>query len=102
MTELLIMRHGKSDWSLGVSDFQRPLNRRGERAAAQMADWVADQDLHPDRVLSSSAVRARTTAEAVVSACAVDSACVGYEEDLYLTDVATWMSTYVRRPTTEC
>lgn len=91
MIELLIMRHAKSDWSVGAADFQRPLNRRGERAAEQMATWLADQDLHPDRVLSSSAVRARTTAEAVVSACAVDSSAVNFDDELYLTDVATWM-----------
>jgi phosphohistidine phosphatase len=89
--ELLVMRHAKSDWSTSDSDFDRPLNRRGERNAVQMAQWLLDQDLCPDRVLSSPARRARTTAMEVASACGVDQADVEFDDELYLADAWTWL-----------
>jgi phosphohistidine phosphatase len=62
--ELLIMRHAKSSWdNPNVSDHDRPLNRRGLKTAPSMSQWLVTQDLLPDRVLSSTAQRALSTAE---------------------------------------
>lgn len=91
MTELLVMRHAKSDWSIGASDFDRPLNRRGERAAARMAEWVLDEQRCPDRVLTSPANRARTTAAAVAEACGVGGDDFETDPDLYLAGAYTWL-----------
>ena len=61
--ELLIFRHGKSDWGSGaLSDFDRPLARRGRKAVKHMASWLREQGLLPQRILSSPAERARQTA----------------------------------------
>lgn len=62
MGELLILRHGKSDWSTPSGDFQRPLKKRGRKNAKQMGDWLSGQQLVPDYVVSSPAVRAFETA----------------------------------------
>lgn len=99
--ELLVMRHAKSDWSTGHDDFDRPLNGRGTRAADQMAEWLVESDLVPDRVISSSAERAQRTAMAVVWTCGVDRAVVDFEDDLYHADAFTWMQTLVRQTTAE-
>lgn len=61
--ELLILRHGKSDWSAGTDDFQRPLKDRGKRGAQRIGVWLAQQDLLPDYAVSSPAERAMVTAE---------------------------------------
>lgn len=61
--ELLILRHGKSDWSAGTDDFQRPLKDRGKRGAQRIGVWLAQQRLLPDYVVSSPAERALVTAE---------------------------------------
>ena len=90
--ELLVMRHAKSDWSTYSSDFDRPLNQRGVRNAKQMAQWLADHGTEPDRVLSSPAARARTTALEVVAACGIDEAEVEFDEELYLADAWTWLT----------
>lgn len=90
MTELLIMRHAKSAWDTAETDFNRPLNSRGERAAAQMANWLADNDLAPDRIVSSAAVRTHDTAVAVMFACGVDRTKVDFEHDLYLASAGAW------------
>jgi len=60
--ELLLLRHGKSDWNSGVTDFRRPLKDRGKRGAQRMGTWLWQQDLRPDLILSSPAERALTTA----------------------------------------
>jgi phosphohistidine phosphatase len=63
------MRHAKSDWEADYgSDHDRPLNQRGVESARLMGRVLADQGLAPDVVISSTAVRARTTAELAMSA----------------------------------
>jgi phosphohistidine phosphatase len=61
---LYLLRHAKSDWgSEATDDHDRPLNRRGEKAAASVGRWLAAMDEIPDRALSSTALRARDTVE---------------------------------------
>lgn len=69
MKRLVLFRHGKSDWESGAaSDHARPLNKRGERSARAMGRVLARSGEVPDLVLSSSAVRALTTAELAADA----------------------------------
>jgi len=64
MKTLLILRHAKSSWDdRGLKDHDRPLNPRGARDAPRMGQHIVDEDLVPDRILTSSAVRAVSTAE---------------------------------------
>ncbi|MDH3730909.1 MAG: histidine phosphatase family protein [Acidimicrobiia bacterium] len=64
MKRLLLMRHAKSDWDASYdADRQRPLNRRGIASAKTMGQALSTAGEIPDRILSSPAVRARTTAE---------------------------------------
>lgn len=65
----MLMRHAKSDWDADFeSDHGRPLNDRGVRSARLMGRFLAAHDLEPDHVISSTAVRARTTAELAADA----------------------------------
>lgn len=69
MITLVLVRHAKSDWdNPDLSDHDRPLNKRGRRDAPAMAARLADAGLQPDLILSSTAVRARTTADALAAA----------------------------------
>jgi len=66
MKTLLVLRHAKSSWNdPALDDYERPLNDRGLRDAPRMGELVREYGLIPDVVLSSDAVRARLTAEAV-------------------------------------
>ena len=66
MKTLLVLRHAKSSWSEeGIDDHARPLNSRGERDAPRIGRLLKDRRLLPDLIVSSDAVRARLTAEAV-------------------------------------
>jgi phosphohistidine phosphatase len=60
---LLICRHAKSSWQdTSLSDFERPLNRRGERDAPEMGHRMARRGVVPDLIMASPAVRAIATA----------------------------------------
>lgn len=61
--ELLLLRHGKSDWSTGDDDFHRPLKDRGKHAAQRIGVWLAQQKRIPDIIISSPAERALNSAQ---------------------------------------
>jgi len=87
---LLVMRHAKSDWGdAALSDHDRPLNRRGLRDAPRMGEWIRDHAGVPDRILSSTAVRAFTTAQRVAEAAGF-AGTIEARRDLYLVDASRW------------
>ena len=58
MKILTLLRHAKSAWDDPVArDFDRPLNRRGRRAAQTIGREMRAQGLAFDRVIASPAVR---------------------------------------------
>ena len=68
MKMLLIVRHGKSDWSATVDDSERPLAKRGRKAARAMGEFLTRAGQVPDAVVTSAARRAADTAALVAAA----------------------------------
>ena len=63
MKSLLLVRHAKSSWDYpGLTDFERPLNKRGHRDAPFMGQVLKKMDAVPDLIISSPATRAISTA----------------------------------------
>jgi phosphohistidine phosphatase len=60
---LIVFRHSKSDWSAdyGGSDMDRPLAKRGRKAAKLAGRFLADSGEVPDAVICSPALRSRAT-----------------------------------------
>lgn len=82
--KLWLIRHAKSDWNSGAgSDFERPLNRRGERDGPRMAQWLAEQSDPAPWIWTSDALRARSTARFVADGFAVVAPRVVEEHRLY-------------------
>ena len=70
MKTLLLLRHAKSSWKQPeLADHDRPLNKRGKRTAPLIGALLQDEELIPDLIFSSSAVRAYMTALLVAKAC---------------------------------
>jgi len=66
---LTLVRHAKSDWSdASLTDFDRPLNARGERDAPEMARRLVEAGLRPTLMISSPAARALATARVFAEA----------------------------------
>ena len=84
---LVLLRHGKSDWfSDAPTDFDRPLNHRGQRDAPRVGRWMQANMVMPERILCSSAVRTRETLDAVLEGAgwSGDDSDIVYRDDLYL------------------
>lgn len=63
MKTLIIIRHGKSSWAYpDLEDFYRPLKPRGINDAFAIGEELQKQDIFPDLILSSPAIRAMNTA----------------------------------------
>ena len=63
---LWILRHAKSSWDHpGLADHDRPLAARGKKAARRIARWAETNNVRPDLVLCSTAVRAQATLDLV-------------------------------------
>lgn len=58
---LILLRHGKSDWSGGEADIDRPLAKRGRRQAPDAGRWLATNIDSIDLAVVSPADRARGT-----------------------------------------
>ncbi len=66
MKKLFIIRHAKSSWKdFSLDDFDRPLNKRGKLNAPLMGTKLKERGVVPDIMISSSALRAKTTAEII-------------------------------------
>ena len=82
MKTLVLVRHAKSSWGDDtLSDHDRPLDDRGLRDAPQMGRMLQLRGIRPDVLLTSSAVRARTTAELIAHE--LGDMAVTVDEDLY-------------------
>jgi phosphohistidine phosphatase len=84
MKILTIVRHAKSSWDdPGLRDHERPLNKRGHRNAPEMGRRIAEHDIRPSLIVSSTAVRAWSTAKAVAKAVGYPYEFLEKEPNLY-------------------
>ncbi len=76
MKTLYIIRHAKSSWKdMSLDDCDRPLNKRGKRDAPVMGKRLKKKNVVPDIIISSPALRAKTTAQFIAKE-------VGYNKDI--------------------
>ena len=83
MKKLILIRHAKSSWKHDVIDHERPLNSRGVKDVELMSNHLKEKGLQVDLVLSSDAVRAKTTANGIISNLNIDKKLVYLNHDLY-------------------
>ena len=92
MLQLTLIRHAKSSWKdTTLKDFERPLNKRGRHNAPLMGRVIQDSGLSFDRMVSSPAERAITTARLI-------AAQLGYPEQQIQTldeQELTWPHAYL-------
>jgi len=95
MRTLLILRHGKAAPEADGSDRDRPLTHEGKRAADVVGKLLLDEDLAPDRIISSSAVRARDTARRAAAA-AKFRGVIDEVDELYLAEPEAYIAALKR------
>ncbi len=83
MKKLILVRHAKSSWKHNVIDHERPLNKRGDNDTKLVSNHLKKRGLTINKVLSSDAIRAKTTANAFVSSLGISDDLVNLSYDLY-------------------
>ncbi len=89
MSNVLLLRHGKSDWDSDVNDFHRPLNKRGKRASQRIGHWMQQHGYSIDQVWSSPAFRAIETAEKTIKTLSLPVSLIEQVPSLYEASTAT-------------
>ncbi len=68
MKTLYIVRHAKSSWDHpGLGDDQRPLLEKGKKRTKYVVDYFLENNINPDLIISSHAVRAFETAKIIAT-----------------------------------
>jgi phosphohistidine phosphatase len=81
---LVLIRHAKSSWANPLqSDYERPLNDRGEHDAPMMGRRLKEAGIMPDKIISSTAKRAAQTAKLVAKELGYAEDRIEWHEELY-------------------
>lgn len=84
MKTIYLARHAKSFWGdQSISDFDRPLNKRGKRDAPFMGKVLKDKKVIPDLIISSPAKRAKKTAVEISKKLGYQEKKIFFIEELY-------------------
>ena len=83
MKKLYIIRHAKSSWKdFTLDDFDRPLNKRGKLNTPYMGKKLKQNNILPDMIISSPALRAKLTAKSIAKEINYTKKIV-FNEDIY-------------------
>lgn len=97
----IIMRHAQAAEQRPTEpDFERPLVASGCEDAQSIGGWLRRSYPRPAKVLSSPALRARMTAEAVLGAWATAAPPIEWLPELYLAELPTLLDTLATVGTT--
>ena len=84
MKRLILVRHAKSGWNDGIkSDFDRTLTKQGNIDASEMATLIKHSVTKLDKIISSPAVRAISTAQYFANSFDVDFSDIQIDTGLY-------------------
>jgi phosphohistidine phosphatase len=89
---LYLMRHAQSaDKQVGFSDKERELTPKGIREAIQIGVQMVKEKYFPELIVSSSAIRSKTTAGLVLDAIKLTPEKIQVDEELYVASVRTFL-----------
>lgn len=99
MKHLILVRHAKSSWAnAGQADFDRPLNERGHSDAPKMATRMIERGIKIDAFISSTALRAITTATYFANAFDIETAHIVKHDFLYHASPEKFVKAIVQIP----
>ena len=84
MKTIYLIRHAKSDWNNPIlTDYERPLNKRGKTDAPFMGKKLNELKPNIDLVLSSPAKRAYQTSKAIAKEINYNFDSIKFDESIY-------------------
>ena len=89
LKRVTLLRHAKSSWEdSSLDDYDRPLNKRGERDSPMMGRRLLARGARPSLIITSPAKRARRTARLIAKEIGYPIEFLQREDDLYHGDPA--------------
>ena len=80
----VLIRHAKSSWANPLqSDFERPLNDRGQSDAPMMGKRLKEAGIIPDKLIASTAKRASQTANHIAKSTGYPTDQIEWHEEMY-------------------
>lgn len=93
MKHLFLVRHAKSDWgNPGLTDFERPLNERGNRDKKTMGKRLRNKSIEISSFISSSAKRTNQTSMALAKEIEFNTQDIQFFEELYHSSPSVMLS----------
>lgn len=89
MKKLILMRHAAYTHKGGNSDYHCVLSKHGKEEAVFVTNYLKEINFIPDFILTSSATRARQTADIIAKAALSENGVLHAERKLYLADYET-------------
>jgi phosphohistidine phosphatase len=83
---LTLIRHANAEQDADVRDFERPLSRKGQNEANEMARRFQERKLVPDLIIASAATRTRETAETFAKVMGIAVRLLQADDSLYLAE----------------
>lgn len=97
MKLLTLIRHAKSGADNDLSDFDRPLNEKGETDAVKMGEYLNNNFPKPDLIISSPASRAVSTSEILAKEIGYPIDKIKYLDELYLCSISEYIEILVEQ-----
>ena len=98
---LILVRHAKSSWSNpSLTDFDRPLNKRGVLNAPVMGQKIRDYGIHLDTIITSTAERAQETSKLIAKEINYELEDIDLESDLYHASREVFINILSKQPDT--
>jgi len=96
---ITLIRHAKSSWNNpSLSDFERPLNKRGIGDAPKVGAALKEAGLSFDRILCSDAQRAQQTLLLLRQGIEIDERIIEHRHDLYCASADHLLSCITGQP----
>lgn len=93
MKTLYLVRHAKSDWENSeLLDIDRPLNERGYSDALRMSQFLKENKVSPDVIITSPAIRAISTALIFTRNLDYNTSEIIIQPDLYESNLKKYLS----------
>jgi phosphohistidine phosphatase len=91
--DLILVRHAEAAQAVtGVKDIERELTAKGYRDAPRVGRYLHENAFFPDMIISSTALRAKSTAELLAEQLKYELNQISYDEDLYNASIRTLLS----------
>jgi phosphohistidine phosphatase len=99
MKTIYIVRHAKSSWDMaGIPDEQRPLLEKGKKRTKKVIDYLHENHIKVDYIISSHAVRAHETARILAHALKYPAENIKIDPHIYYDDGDSLMNQFYDLP----